>query len=591
MKLAPVGDLDNAQMRAFAVSCCWGLILSLCGCGESDDAGLSGVATPAGGNAGESASAGAGSGTGGAASAGASAGGSGGSAGGAGTTEPGAGGEAGTPAPGCPAPPTGSWQSSLVYYGDDGALEYAADDEQNRIVDFSYAGYHYGEVPLPVVEQAATVGPVDGDDTGQIQAALDEIAALEPDADGFRGALLLEPGTYEIAGTLHVNQSGVVLRGSGDGDDPEVDTILQAVGDDPHQRAVVVLGSGDSTPWDSAPGIDVSDAFVQVGSRSLNVEDASGFAVGDRVVVRHPSTQAWIDALDGGGVISDAPWAPGNIDIVYYRTLTAVDGSELTFDAPLFNHLDASLATASVDHVTASNVISESGVENLRIDIQTTGGEDENHAWDAISVMGAEHVWVTNVTALHFGKSAVYTVGALHVTVSDVGAYDPVAIRTGGRMYNFDTEARSQLVLFTQCDATGGRHNFISNGASSASGNVWHRCGSSGSDSEGHRQWSQALLFDATNEQGDGHAQFINRGDYGTSHGWGAAHSVIWNSSGIITVQKPPTAQNYAIFSTGTLDETGPFPGELGFVEQQTGTLAPESLYEAQLCDRLQRAH
>jgi hypothetical protein len=57
------------------------------------------------------------------------------------------------------------------------------------------------------------VAPVEGDDGASIQAAIDEVSALEPDADGFRGAVLLRAGTYEVAGSLSIRTSGVVLRG------------------------------------------------------------------------------------------------------------------------------------------------------------------------------------------------------------------------------------------------------------------------------------------------------------------------------------------------------------------------------------------
>ena len=52
-----------------------------------------------------------------------------------------------------------------------------------------------------------------------------------------------------------------------------------------------------------------------------------------------------------------------------------------------------------------------------------------------------------------------------------------------------------------------------------------------------------------------------NRGDYGTGHGWASAHSVAWAhdlADGIGIIQRPPTAQNYAIGGSGTF--TGATP-------------------------------
>ena len=52
-----------------------------------------------------------------------------------------------------------------------------------------------------------------------------------------------------MAGTLRVPYSGVVLRGSGDGDDPADSTIIRATGNTPEHRDVVVVGSGATTRW------------------------------------------------------------------------------------------------------------------------------------------------------------------------------------------------------------------------------------------------------------------------------------------------------------------------------------------------------
>ena len=55
------------------------------------------------------------------------------------------------------------------------------------------------------------------DATEHIQAALNYVSSLKPDQNGVRGAVLLEPGRYEVGTTLWINASGVVLRGSGYG--------------------------------------------------------------------------------------------------------------------------------------------------------------------------------------------------------------------------------------------------------------------------------------------------------------------------------------------------------------------------------------
>ena len=56
---------------------------------------------------------------------------------------------------------------------------------------------------------------VDGDATGLIQQALNYVASLPMEPDGFRGAVQLAPGNYELKGKLLMRADGVVLRGSG----------------------------------------------------------------------------------------------------------------------------------------------------------------------------------------------------------------------------------------------------------------------------------------------------------------------------------------------------------------------------------------
>jgi hypothetical protein len=222
------------------------------------------------------------------------------------------------------------------------------------------------------------------------------------------------------------------------------------------------------------------------------------------------------------------------------------------------------------------------------VDIVTAGGEDENHAWSAVQVNGAHDSWIRGVTALHFGYAGFRLDGAVRFTVENSKALDPVGIRTGSRFYNFSIERRSQMVLFTNCEASGARHSFISNGVSLSSGIVFHRSRQTGGGSEGgHRMWTQGILYDNITELSAGQVLLINRGDFGSSHGWGTAHSTIWKYDSEMLVQQPPTAQNYGISNAGHFRPEVYFPGPRGHEELRSGELVPFSLYEAQLCERL----
>jgi hypothetical protein len=115
--------------------------------------------------------------------------------------------------------------------------------------------------------------------------------------------------------------------------------------------------------------------------------------------------------------------------------------------------------------------------------------------------------------------------------------------------------------------------------------------------SEGHRLWSQGFLFDNFIDKNTNVSLsnpvlgLYNRGDYGSGHGWAAVHSVAWNcnvGNSRIIIQKPPTAQNYAIGCTGIVTGDGPFSHPEGYIEgTNVAGLIPSSLYKAQLAERL----
>ena len=110
-----------------------------------------------------------------------------------------------------------------VYPGIDGKLVCAPDSLGNIIPDFSNAGYGGGGVRLPIVPNKVTLWGVEGDATPVIQAAIDSVSAMPADVNGFRGAVLLRAGYYELNSSVTISTSGVVLRGAGQ---DELGTIL-----------------------------------------------------------------------------------------------------------------------------------------------------------------------------------------------------------------------------------------------------------------------------------------------------------------------------------------------------------------------------
>ncbi|MGB7156462.1 MAG: hypothetical protein WBD40_00265, partial [Tepidisphaeraceae bacterium] len=135
-------------------------------------------------------------------------------------------------------------KSEWVHPGPDGKLVYKTTDKGDRIMDFSHAGYMGGGVALPNVPVKKTVQPSgSADDTKFIQSAIDEVAKLPLDEKGFRGAVLLGPGTFTCAETITIPTSGVVLRGSGSGASGGEKTTIKLAGK-PHLALAVRAPEG-----------------------------------------------------------------------------------------------------------------------------------------------------------------------------------------------------------------------------------------------------------------------------------------------------------------------------------------------------------
>ena len=480
-----------------------------------------------------------------------------------------------------------------VRLGDGGELVYKPDESGNTIPDFSNCGYRRGGVPLPDVPVRLTLEPADGDDTERIQAAIDQIGEMPLDDDGFRGAVLLRAGEYRIGGTLRIGTSGVVLRGEGNGEDG---TILRATG--AGQRTLITLSGEGSRQEVEGSRVAVTDDYVPIGARTMRVEDASGLAVGDQIVVVRPATDEWIHTLgmdriperrDGGQVTQ---WTPRAYTIHYERAVTAVDGNETTIDAPLVMSLDAQWGGGYVYRYEWPGRVRNVGVEHLRgvsdFDPAVTAKRgdreyfaDEDHGWSLIRVTKAEDAWVRDVTSVHFGYACVWaTSGSKAVTVQDCACLDPVSRINGGRRYSFS--ANGQQALFLRCYARQGRHDFVMH-ARAPGPNAFVDCvaDSAYSDSGPHHRWATGTLYDNVIVHGNA-LNVRNRGNSGSGHGWAGAQMVFWNcEANRIICQKPPTAQNWAIGCIAD-DRSGD-----GWWASFGEHVSPQSLYRAQLRERL----
>lgn len=447
--------------------------------------------------------------------------------------------------------------------------------------DFSHAGYRGGGVAIPDVRVQATVSPGAGDDRARIQTAIDAISQRAPNADGFRGAVLLSRGTYEVGDTLRIGASGVVLRGEGQGTDG---TVLIATLRAQHSL-LDISGIGRGFGEVQGTRVRVTSAVVAVGSTSFDVEAGHPFSPGDTIVVLRTPNQTWIDDL-GMGTYG---WKAGAYAIGHERTVVQVRGQTLWVDIPIVDTIEDGYGGGAVYRANMAGRLANCGVEDLRLVSEYTGAEDEAHAWTGITLSRTTDSWVRRVTAQHFGFAAVdITAESNFNTVEDVAMLDPISQITGSRRYSFNV-SDGVGNLFQRCFSREGRHSFVT-GSRVTGPNVWLDCLAvqTHNDDGPHHRWSTGLLFD--NTQG-GLLNVQNRRTSGTGHGWSGAQVLFWNATATSLIcDSPRGAMNWAIGCIGTHRQGVWPPAEPdGWFESIATPVAPRSLYLQQLEDRLGR--
>lgn len=506
-------------------------------------------------------------------------------------------------------PPT----TSLVYPGIDGKLVYSPDSLGNVIPDFSNAGYKGGGVSIPTVAIKATIWPVLGDNAERIQKVIDSVSNLTPDVNGFRGAILLKMGYYDLEKPLNIKASGVVLRGEGMG---ETGTVL--IGKIPlpasgggrgfRRPALINIESENQITLQEETKQSITDSYVPLGAVRFNVKSAKNFKKGDKVIVRRFGNEDWVKALEMKDEIANSrQW---KFDINFDREIVNIDGNTITIDAPIFTAIDTRWGGGELLKYT-ENRIEQVGIENLvgkseydpSIRTTTYGNMDrdnlgrehqyqgeeyysgENHYHNFISFNNIKNAWVRNVTAMHFVYSAVIAnAGAKWITVQDCQSVEPVSVRAGGRRFTF--KMNGQLSLVQRCLSYKGRHSFVGE-SSTSSGNVFLNCKAINpySTSEPHGYWVNGMLYD--NVQAPLTARY-----WDFIMGWAGANTVFWNCEGDFLIQQPPTAQNYSfghigvnavVFNNALMDLTKPN----GHVESVDKHVTPKSLYLTQLKERL----
>jgi len=495
-----------------------------------------------------------------------------------------------------------AWRSSL--YPVDWQPGFT-DDQGRFLSDFSYAGYHRGEDPIPdvsgpvfnVAQPPYNAVPNDsGDDAPAIQQAINDVQA----AGG--GVVYLPEGTYYLAPTLYATQyfdpgrpwallitkDNVVVRGEG----PERTRLFY---DSTFSKGggIILISPrpGRAAPgsWDEVLAFDINKgdwenpitsslAVTQdllLPTKVIPLAGTSGLGVGDRIIIQAERNSAFLADHNN----PNWAWDKG---VRYYRTVTAVGSNSITIDAPTRYPLKTAYNTKVYK---IHEPIKEVGIENLSL-AMLEGPEGDISTARAIEFVNALNCWVRNVKSYpppenqtgfdcsgncpdelkyHIHSNGIEIFQSRNITVDNVHLGNPIHKGEGGNGYMFILMGNDNLIR----DSSGfnARHTFSFKGMD-ASGNVIYHCRSYVTStflqqkdnynlwrntlgSDYHMALSHANLVDNHTLEGDSFsAQFR-----GGSHSIAAAENVFWNLN--IIERLPASDWNYGPFAGITSDQWG----------------------------------
>lgn len=311
--------------------------------------------------------------------------------------------------------------ATSALWGADGQLWNPA----GRLMDYSFAGYHRGERPLPQlapqanVKDFGAVGDGTTDDTAAFQRAVREAAGK---------VIAIPAGRYLITDIIEIRRSGTVLQGAG-----PARTIIYA----PRPLEAIRPNMGATTggrptsnySWSGGifwafgrwteTVLAHATADARRGDDSLRVDHPERFAVGDEVAL------VMRDAADGSLVrhlYADDPSDFSqlrNVRTRWIARIASIDraAGQLVFDRRL--QTDVRRAWQPTLHPAQCSV-EEIGVEGLTFEFPVTpyGGHFTELGYNAIAYNEIRNGWIRDIEIRH-ADSGLFLSGA-NLSVSGI---------------------------------------------------------------------------------------------------------------------------------------------------------------------------
>lgn len=527
-----------------------------------------------------------------------------------------------------------AWRSAL--YPEGWSPGYA-DAEGRFLHDFSYAGYHRGERPLPDVAGPVTdvtQAPWLADATGAADATAAIQGALDAVAQAGGGVVFLPAGTYRVAppegqrAALRIEADNVVLRGAGMGR-----TFVFNDSVSMRDKRVIQVRAPNAAWWFWEPGDEGRSpltADVLEPSVRVPVANAAIFSVGQLVIVRIDPTPRFIEeqGMTGKWVVDESTSRANRnkLTLAYARRIVAIEGDTLVVDVP--TRLPLRVADGARVQRLAGTTVRESGVEDLSIGMRQHPGEGwleeqgysqagtgpyDAHQSYAVAFESTENCWLRRVGTyapagndadVHLLSSGVLLGFGRLLTVEGCDFRFPQYRGGGGNGYMYVLHGNDGLLRDSH--AEGGRHNYDF-GQTTSTGNVIFNCTAKDGllFSDFHMFLSAANLVDNVTCDGDSFEATFRPWGGTPMHGMSTTQSVFWNMHGLrysdatfllagkqgtrgqMLVLTKGLRDNFIIGTRGPASEVSADAGTWVEGVGRGDTLEPQSLYLDQLERRL----
>ncbi|WP_420582288.1 DUF4955 domain-containing protein [Reichenbachiella sp.] len=468
-----------------------------------------------------------------------------------------------------------------------------------ELLDYSFAGYRYSEESIPAVDgwqqfsilDYGAVADDEGYDDDAIQAAIHA-------AEEFSGPAVVyfPPGKYLVSAdndvnkNIRVSRSQIVLKGAGAGAGGTEIFMDEKRVKNGHWQFVL------EPDVSASAGNTFLAEPVEKGAFSVVFEDASGFAVGEVILLTHKST-AFAESHFEGLELNENDWtrlfgSGGGMSLHELHEIVAINGTRVTFKNPIQTNLPELDLPYTVSHyavieeVGIEGILFSSNWENYPEDFVHHKDDIHDYAWNAIQFENVQNAWLRNCEFKSWNQ-VVDVRESIGVTVENV-------LISGKKGHASFLTRRGYGLLVKDCDDQAGQHHGPGTGYSGVN-TVYLRCQMQEDQSvDSHSGQPYATLLDDI----DGGVMNKNGGPY-ESYPHHGRDLTFWNF-----IHKASDTQTYDFWNASSRNGNAyALPNFIGFqpnetvnkfdvgIDQMEGQrVSPASLFEAQLDLRMEAA-